>query len=128
MNTGKNTDDFWGDPIYTYTAEEAVEDGILMENTRKDRFGECSHMTCNLYEQIDKLAQERNKTRLMEIDAQFLVGCVMIGAREQYQSEAFKGDNDKNFFVIEGTEDGFSPIWFVRNEYGKLTAMLPEDY
>lgn len=31
MEKTHKQDDFWGEPIYTYTAEQAVEDGILVD-------------------------------------------------------------------------------------------------
>ena len=51
----------------------------------------------------------------------------MVGAQQVYEEGVFLDDQDKDFFVMPATEEGMV-VWFVRNEQGKLTAMLPEDY
>ena len=124
METKNN---FFGEPIYTYTSDEAVEDGFIMENPRTDRFEECNLITTNLFEKIKEVATQRNMTRVFPIEETELIGCLMIGAKEIYSQNKFEGDNDKDFFVIPKTEEGLV-VWFVRNEKGKLTAMLPGDY
>ncbi len=128
MKTQKqNTEDMFGKVIFQYTDDEAVEDGILAENPRSEVFEECSIVTANLLNRFEKLAEERNKSRVFAINTEYLLGCLMIGAKEIYEGNKFVGDNDKDFFVMPKTEEGLV-IWFVRNGSGKLTAMLPEDY
>ena len=123
----RESEDMFGKVIFQYTDGEAVEDGILVENPRSEVFGECSIITANLLNRIEKLAEDRNKSRVFEIDTNHLLGCLMVGAKEIYEGNKFKGDNDKDFFVMPKTEEGLV-IWFVRNGSGKLTAMLPGDY
>ncbi len=123
----QNTEDIFGKVIFQYTDNEAVEDGILAENPRIEVFEECSIITANLLNRLGELAVERNKSRMFEIDSNYLLGCLMIGAKEIYEGNKFEGDNDKDFFVMPKNEEGLV-IWFVRNGSGKLTAMLPEDY
>lgn len=119
--------EYFGDPVYTYDQDKAVEDGFLADNPRKDAFPECSIITNNLYEKIKKVAFERSLKRVFEISDHELIGCLMVGAKEMYDKGVFADDQDKNFFVMPATEEGVI-VWFVRNEKGKLTAMLPEDY
>ena len=127
QNTQNKEDSFFGKAIYSYPEEQAVEDGILMANPRKDRFEECSIITTNLFEKLKKVALERSKTRIFELDVLELMGCLMVGGKEIYEGNKFEGDNDKDFFIMPKTEEGIV-VWFVKNENNKLTAMLPEDY
>lgn len=117
----------WGEPISTYTQNQAVEDGILMPNPWQDRFAECNIITCHLFEKIEEIATKRNKSKIFPVEPLELIGCLMVGAQEIYTKKDFKGDNDQDFFVMPKTDEGIV-VWFVRNETGKLTAMLPEDY
>ena len=114
-------------PIYTYTQQQAIADGFLMPNPRMDNFSECNILTTNLYEALVKLAFERTKHRIFELSPDELMGNLMLMAKKVYTEKAFKDDNTKDFFEIPTTEEGLR-VWFVRNESGKLTAMLPEDY
>ena len=119
--------DFFGEPIYSYDESEAVEDGVLCENFRKDIFPECNLLTSNLYERLKEVAFERSQKNVFEVEPYFLLGCLMMGAKTIYESGNFKGDNDKDFFVMPKTDEGVV-VWFVRNGNNKLTAMLPGDY
>lgn len=123
----KQKDDFWGEPIYSYTSEQAIDDGFLMKNPKQNRFPECNIITTNLYYTIVKMAFNRSLKRVFEITPDELLGSLMLYAKDMYDKKKFKGDNDKDFFATPKTEEGLV-VWFVRNEYGKLTAMLPEDY
>lgn len=116
--------------VFSYGREEAKEDGILMDNPKKENFPECDIITTNLYNKLGEFSEQRNSQRTCtEIDADHLVGCLMLAAKEQYDSGKFDGDNDKDFFVAPTPNDAPSlKVWFVRNENGRLTAMLPEDY
>ena len=120
-------EEFFGEPIYSYTDTDGIEDGILAENPRKDNFEECSIITANLLNKLEAMAEERNKTRVFGIDTNYLVGCLMLMGKDIYENKKFVGDNDKDFFVTPATEEGLV-VWFVRNGQNKLTAMLPEDY
>lgn len=102
--------------VSSYSREEAVEDGILMKNPAQEKFSETDIITCNLCETIGKKFGELFLIRLSEL---------MQYAKKKYENKEFEGDNDKDFFII-GWEQ--LKIWFVRNENGMLTAMLPEDY
>ena len=119
MNNG--TKECFGEVISVYTQEQAVEDGILMKNPF-EYFEECNLITANLWGYIEKKCKETCLTEPIE-----LLDIIMKKAEHIYRKEKFKGDNDKNFFVIKGN-GCFTSVWFVRNENRKLTAMCPEDY
>lgn len=113
--------EYFGEPISVYTQEQALEDGVLMKNP-SESFDECSILTTNLGHYIEKKCKETTLTEPIE-----LLDIIMKKAEHIYRKEKFKGDNDKNFFVIKGN-GCFTSVWFVRNENRKLTAMCPEDY
>jgi len=114
-------------PVYSYSREQALQDGVLMKNPKQDRFPECDIITVNLFNKIKKLSFERTMKRVFEVDTMEILGSLMLFANDMYSKKKFKGDNNKDFFVLPPTEEGVV-VWFVRNENGKLTAMLPEDY
>ena len=120
-------DEYFGEVVSEYSSGQAVEDGVLMANPRQDRFGECNLITSNLYARLEDLAMQRNLSRINPIDQRYLCGCLMMMADELYRSGRFVGDNNKDFFVLPQNQEGIV-VWYVRNETGKLTAMLPEDY
>lgn|SRR3989338_2383402 len=111
--------ELFGEPIFVYSARQAVEDGILMKNPSEE-FEECDLITTNLWNFIERLC----KTTILT-EPQELLDCIMKQARRLYVKGKFSGDNDRNFFVMKSRG---KPIWFVRNENQKLTGMLPEDY
>jgi len=116
-----------GDAVSTYTSDQAIEDGVLVKNFKQDRFPECNIVTRRLYDTLEKVACQRNLRRVFPYNPLELLGCLMVGAEEIYSCGKFEGDNDRDFFVMPKTDEGLV-VWFVRNEQGKLTAMLPEDY
>lgn len=127
MEAQQTKESLFGEPIYTYTSNQAIEDGILMDNPKATNFSECNLITTNLFEAIHKIETTRNLKRVFPYNPLELIGALMAGASEKYNNKDFEGDNDKNFFVMPKTEEGLI-VWFVLNEHGKLTAMLPQDY
>jgi len=113
--------------VSVYTSNQGVEDGILMENPRQDRFLQCNLMTTALYDRIKEIEEERNMKRVFPYNPNELIGCLMMGASQIFNEGKFDGDNDEHFFVMPETAEGLI-VWFVANEYGRLTAMLPGDY
>tara|TARA_Y100000310_G_scaffold339733_1_gene433374 strand:+ start:1933 stop:2277 length:345 start_codon:yes stop_codon:yes gene_type:complete len=108
---------YLGSVISRYTEQEAVEDGILMSNLSRV-FPECTMLTTNLWEAINEKGNGLS-------DTMAYLNAIMLEAAKVYYNKRFKGDHDKYFFIIA---DFAWPIWFVRNENDKLTAMLAEDY
>ena len=123
----QTVEEIFGKPIFTYTDDDGVEDGVLANNPRRDNFEECSLVTANLLNKIEKIAFERTAKNVFEVDPNWLMGCLMLMGKDIYENKKFKGDNDKDFFVTPKNEEGLV-VWFVRNGQNKLTAMLPEDY
>ena len=113
--------------VSQYTREEAMDDGVLTKNPARDRFSECDIVTVNLLEHFHELARKNGFGPETEQPAVARLGTIMDIAKRMYDSKKFKGDNDKDFFVVEEMSCG-KDIWFVRNESAKLTAMLPDDY
>jgi len=115
------------DVVFKYTESEVIEDGVLRNNPRRDVFDECSIITGNLFDTLDKIAKKRNEVNVLGYETTNLIAALMNYAKDIYENNKFKGEDDKDFFAIPAGEDT-PKVWFVRNENGKLTAMLPEDY
>ena len=114
--------------IYTYTTEEAMEDGVLTPNPKQECFEECNIITSSLYEELKVVSMKRSMKQVFGESVIDTIGHLMSYARMIYDNEKFEGDNDKNFFVVEKGWEMEQDVWFVRNGEGKLTAMLPSDY
>ena len=112
--------DYFGEPISVYTEQQGVEDGILME-TPSVLFPECDLITTNLWNYFEEKVKNCPLTEPID-----LLNVIMLNASIIYDKGKFKGDNDRNFFVIKC--HNLKDIWFCRNGNNKLTAMLPEDY
>jgi len=113
---------------YKYTTEEAIDDGILAANPRMDCFEECTIITTELYYELKRVAAMRSLKMVFGEEPLDTIGHLMKFAKDMYDDEKFEGDNDKNFFVVPKGWEMNEVVWFVRNEEGKLTAMLPSDY
>ena len=111
----------FGEVISVYPASQAVEDGVLMQNPSEE-FEECNLITTNLWNAFETCCKTTILTEPKE-----LLDCIMNQARRLYVRGKFQGDNDRNFFVLKPRR-ALKPIWFVRNENQKLTAMLASDY
>lgn len=111
--------------IYSYDRKQAVEDGVLMKNPRRDIFQECDIITTNLMEHATNKVLAGN---FVMTEAEDLIGGLMKMAKEKYAHEQWISDEDKDFFKIKGDNEKVPDVWFVRNENAHLTAMLPEDY
>ncbi len=114
-------EEFFGETISVYTTEQAVEDGILMKNP-SGIFPECDVITTNLWHYVEERCINCVLTEPLD-----LLNRIMKLAKDIYENEKFKGDNDKDFFVIRGNNK-VKAVWFVRNDHGKITGMLPDDY
>src|SRR3989338_4235745 len=95
--------EFFGEPIYTYTEKQAIEDGVLMKNP-SEVFDECDIITTNLWGYIKEKSIEAKLTEPIE-----LLGIVLEKAKKIFTKEKFRGDNDKNFFVIKNGQ--LKPVW-----------------
>ena len=115
------------DIVFKYTQEQAIEDGFLIENPKSNRFEECNTITTNLFNKLDEIENQRNLVRVFPYDPLDFMGCLMLAANKIFSEKNFKDDQDENFFTTPKTEEGLV-VWFVRNETGKLTAMLPGNY
>jgi hypothetical protein len=114
-------------PIFSYSQNQAIEDGFLINNPIKDIFTECNIITPTLFNQINKIQLERNLKRIFPYEPNELLKGVMKFAKKIFDNKNYVDDHDKDFFAIPPNEENVT-IWFVRNETNKLTAMLPSDY
>jgi hypothetical protein len=108
---------------------------VLIPNYRHDRFEECDTISKGLEDELQKLIDFRNKSRVFEYAPGELMGALMVtAAAVYYQKPAtstdpelkFMAGQNKDYFSTPPTEEGFV-AFFVRNKNGKLTAMLPEE-
>ena len=120
INMNSNMVEFFGKPISVFTEQNALDDGILMKNP-SEAFPECDLITTNLYAYIEGIAKKCPYYETLS-----LLDKLMEYAKESYDNKKFEGDNDKNFFVVKLILS--KAVWFVRNEYSTLTALLPSDY
>ena len=123
-NQQNNQENLYGEPLFVYTSDQAVEDGILFDITAvnpKWKEGLFNYVTVNLlnsgYLKEDKL----NIPNLLDLLNQAL----QIVKKATNNFTAFD-----TFFSgsIELPSGDQQKIFIGQNETGKITIMLPEDY
>ena len=118
---------FWGEPVYSYTDQDAVNDGVLVPFIAGKR-DTLHQITSNAFNELS--VYHRNNMYPNYDDAEFyrfffyellpLVG----EARRVYG----KGDILKTTFDFLMVKDASEEIlWYVPNEVGGITMMLPSD-
>ncbi|MCH7720389.1 MAG: hypothetical protein IH988_05290 [Planctomycetes bacterium] len=103
------------DLIYSYTADQAVEDGVLVKPNPK---AYPNHLVTNaLHHAILEKVGEEGYERAIHV--LFLDAALTI----------MPGDEEEHLWTdgLEGNVTG-KTIWIARNELGGLTLMFPEDY
>lgn len=118
-------DDIFGEVVYTYTSEQAVEDGILFDilqvNPEWEK-GIIRYITTNLMAQGYMVDDDINIPNLLD-----LLNQANVIVRQE--SNGFKG-KPESFYSgnIELPDGKKQQIFISLNELGKYTIMLPEDY
>lgn len=118
-------DDIFGEPVYSYTSEQAVEDGILFDILQvnpKWENGIFRYVTMKLMEHGYLTDEEVNIPNLMDLLNQSTI--IIKDA-----SHGFK-DKPERFYSgdIELPNGQKQKIYISMNEFAKFTIMLPEDY
>ena len=118
------SDNFWADAdiIFTYTADQAVEDGVLVK-PRPEAFP--NHLITNaLHVAIKRITDEGD---IMERDRRYARAIHVLFLDAALTSTT--GDVDEHLWTegLEGNLTG-ETIWVARNDLGGLTLMFPEDY
>ncbi len=126
MTTEEDITDYFGEPIYTCTLDNAVEDGFFVDlrainpNYAKGMF---SHATRSLMDKgyIDLESNQANRSNIADL----LVQAVHIVRK---RSHNFTKPDNHYAGTIELPSGDEHMIFIERNETGKYTLMLPTDY
>ncbi|WMW24907.1 hypothetical protein RE474_12610 [Methanolobus sediminis] len=118
-------EDIFGEPIYTYTSEQAADDGILFDIIQVNpewAKGLFRYVTMNLMEHGYLTDDEVNIPNLMDL---LIQSTIII----RDASNGFK-DKPDTFYSgnIEMPSGRQQKVFISMNEYQKYTIMLPEDY
>lgn len=118
-------DNFWGEPIYSYTDENALDDGVLVDiSALKVRFRglQVNRMTRTLWEEFQPFLIDHK-------DSEKLLGIKMPSKMEQLASilrtklKLAKNTGDDDYLFILPIN-----IWLVKNEVAGYSVIKPEDY
>ena len=117
----------FGDVIFEYPDYQAIEDGILIPFVAGDR--DTGHrITANAYGQLKEHYREKGHKDYTE--QQFyrfffaeLIPLIPSALGEYDRAGILKTDYD--FRVTKRSAD---VLWYIPNEVGGITMMLPEDY
>lgn len=115
----------FGKPIYTYSSQDAINDGILLDITKlndKWKDGLFSFITTNLLDTHQYIIDDEiNIVNLSELLSQ----CFLIVKKKSNDFKEFD-----HFFsgFIETPSGDKVKVFICQNELGKFTIMLPEDY
>jgi hypothetical protein len=123
-NQPNNQEILYGEPVFVYTSDQAVEDGILFDVTALNpawKKGLFNYVTVNLlnsgYLKDDKI----NIPNLLDL----------LNQSQQIVKKATNNFTAVDTFFsgsIELPSGDQQKIFIGQNETGKLTIMLPEDY
>ncbi len=119
--------EYFGKPIYTYSSNQAVEDGILFDFTDIDpawKKGLFNYVTTNLLSKgytTDYAKMPLNIPNLLDLLNQSIQIVKKASNSFTEFDSFFSGD-------IELPNGDQQKILIVQNETGKFTIMLPEDY
>ncbi len=119
--------DLFGKPIYTYSSNQAVDDGILFDITDIDpawKKGLFNYVTTNLLSKgytSDNAKMPLNIPNLLDLLNQSIQIVKKASHNFTEFDSFFSGD-------IELPNGDQQKILIVQNETGKFTIMLPEDY
>ena len=123
-NQPNTQEEFYGQPVFQYTSDQAVVDGILFDLTQLNpawKKGLFNYVTVNLLNRGYMYQDKISIPNLLDL----LNQANQIVRRET-----------KGFMVLDSFFDGSvelpdgdkQKIFIVWNETGKFTIMLPEDY
>ncbi|WP_305064169.1 hypothetical protein [Methanococcoides sp.] len=118
-------DDIFGEVVYTYTSEQAVEDGILFDIIQVNpewEEGIFRYITTNLMAQGYLQDDNINIPNLLDLLNQANVIVRKASNNFKDKPESFYSGN------IELPSGKKQQIFISLNELGKYTVMLPEDY
>ncbi|MCK4601055.1 MAG: hypothetical protein KAU28_01225 [Phycisphaerae bacterium] len=109
-----DSESFWGEPISTYTSEQAEEDGVLV-HPFPDRFPNF-FLTRSVHNAIESAGDEHAYPQRA---IPLIMDAVLIARARPNDHLWTKG--------LDGNVTG-KTVWISRNERGGLTLMFPEDY
>ena len=123
----KDDSGLFGDLIFAYTDDQAIEDGVLIP-LRFNRRDTRHRVTRNAYEALktyhrddyDRLGSDHNFRRYLLGELLPLVSCA---AQRWCERSILKTDYD-----FRVTNEADRVLWYVPNEVGGITMMKPEDY
>ena len=125
--------EFFGEPIFKYTSEDAEADGILINLTKFNlRWDNCpfNYATANLMNK-EYLLKEKDKQQAEQIKLNVPNTLDLIHqAMEIMRRKSNNFTQPDRFFngMIELPDGSKQEIYMAVNETGKFTLMLPEDY
>ena len=107
---------------WTFKPKVYSDDRILQDNPRPDRFPKCQYVTSALIDKLNIVEMNRNNKRVFGYAPREMWGNLML-----YGEKLRKENPKKKILPMPPTEEGLI-VWFVKNETGGYTAMLPEDW
>jgi hypothetical protein len=116
-------EEFWGKPIYVYTSEDAVADGVLFDLD-----------TALTPSPKGKFVFQYVTTSLLEKGYFNADGSFNVANLRDLLNQAlrvFRKKREGDYFacgVIELPSGSKQKIFIAQNESGRYTVMLPEDY
>jgi len=118
--------EMYGEPISTYTDQDGIDDGMLVE-VDKDRFPGCL-FTIAVYDKImEKVGYLVRRDGIdtaqayLQVAIPLMMDVVMVSRDPRNRGETLYTGND-----LEGNVTG-KTLWFAANQSGGITVMFPED-
>jgi hypothetical protein len=119
--------EYFGDPIFTYTDNQAVEDSVLVPFVTKR--GDTGHrITRTAWDALREYYRERAEGRYADPEfARFLLSEMLPLIPEAVRTYK-EGGILKTTYDFQVTKNRGRVFWFIPNEQNGVTLMRPEDY
>ena len=119
--------EFWGEPIYSYTDQHAIGDGILIPFIAGNK-DTLHRITSNAFIELSEYHKQRNYPRYEQADFyRFFFAELLPMVPEAYRVYD-RGSILKTTYEFRVTEKDSEILWYLPNELNGITMMLASDY
>ena len=111
----QNMTEYFGEPISTYSIENAIEDGVLVRVG--DQFPNCLFTSAVMVKIAEEVAKGRRTYE--QVAFPLMMDVINVGKANAGESK-YTGDD------LDGNVTG-ETLWFAMNELNGITVMFPSD-
>lgn len=118
---------FYGEPIYSYTDQDAVADGILIPFVvgKKDTL---HRITSNAFHELSEYHRKHSYPDYETTEFYRFFFSELLSLIPEARRVYNEGSILKTTYTFEVTKNDSEVLWYLPNELDGITMMLPGDY